>query len=217
MNGKGMAGCGCLVFILIVVMVLTGVFMHPLTLKFLGNQFRYEDKTSPSDAIFVPRFPEDRNGELYVEAFRDYWAGNGKVIWVEDEKIFGVSIIEMIHRMGKSRNIKEDAIRKMEISGEGQVKADTTRERFRQLKYKTIIILVPEYASRRYKILYGSSGDDGKTVFRVKPVSVSYFKKDAWWKDSVSRYLMVDELAAIGSGYLHKFGYGKEEKDNPKK
>lgn len=217
MGERGKAGCGCLVFILIVIMVLTGVFMHPLTLKFLGNRFSYEDKISPSDAIFVPRFPEDKNGELYVEAFRDYWAGKGKVIWVEDDKIFGMSVIDMIHRMAKARNIKEDAVRKMEVGGEGQVKADRMRERFHQLRYKTIIVLVPEYASRRFRLLYDSSKDDGKTVFLVKPVSVSYFKKDSWWKNPRSRYAVYDEIAGIGSLYLQKFGYGKEEKNDPEK
>ncbi|MCK7468493.1 MAG: hypothetical protein MZU91_10590, partial [Desulfosudis oleivorans] len=67
-------------FVLIVIMVLTGALIHPISLEFIGNQFQYEDKIFTSDAIFVPRFPEDRNGELYVEAFRDYSAGNGKLI-----------------------------------------------------------------------------------------------------------------------------------------
>lgn len=214
---KGKAGCGCLIFILIVIMVLTGLFMHPLTLKFLGNRFSYEDKASPSDAIFVPRFPEDKEGELYVEAFRDYWAGKGKIIWVEDDKIFGISIIEMIHRMARSRNIKEDAIRQMDLEGEGQAKAAKARERFHHLKYKTVIVLVPEYASRRFHLLYNSSQNDGKTVFLVKPVSVSSFKRDSWWKDAASRSLMCHEVVSLGSLYLRRLEYGKEEKNDPEK
>ena len=57
---------------LIIIMVLTGALIHPISLSIIGNQFRYEDKIFTSDVIFVPRFPEDRNGELYVEAFRNY-------------------------------------------------------------------------------------------------------------------------------------------------
>jgi len=43
MNNKGKVGCGCLVFILVICMVLAGISMHPISLKFIGNQFRYED------------------------------------------------------------------------------------------------------------------------------------------------------------------------------
>ena len=78
MKNEGKAGCGCLIFILVISMVAVGILMHPFTLRLLGGQLRYEDKTVPSDAIFVPNFPEDRNGELYQEAFREYQAGNGR-------------------------------------------------------------------------------------------------------------------------------------------
>ena len=104
MSNKGIAGCGCLIVVLIIIMVLTGALIHPISLRFIGNQFRYEDKIFTSDVIFVPRFPEDRNGELYVEAFRDYSAGNGKLIFMEDDTILGTSIVELVNKMAKARN-----------------------------------------------------------------------------------------------------------------
>jgi len=213
LNNGGKAGCGCLIFILIVVMVATGVFMHPLTLRFIANQFRYEDKIFPSSAIFVPRFQEDKAGELYVEAFRDYWAGNGKVIWIEDEKILGMSIIEMIHGMAKARNVREDAVRRLEVGSEQGADIVRIKERFERLGCTKVIILVPEYASRRFHLLYDSSGDDGRTIFLVKPVSVSYFKKETWWKDPMSRHVLANEIRAAGSYFLRRFTGGSKGRE----
>jgi len=118
MNNKGRVGCGCLIFILVVCMVGAGIFMHPFTLKFIANQFRYEDKIFQSDVIFVPRFSEDKNGESYIEAFREFRAGNGKAIWVEDDKLLGMNISEMVLKMAKERGIKDGVIKKIEIDGE---------------------------------------------------------------------------------------------------
>jgi hypothetical protein len=217
MSNKGMAGCGCLIVVLIIIMVLTGVLIHPISLRFIGNQFRYEDKIFTSDVIFVPRFPEDRNGELYVEAFRDYSAGNGKLIFVEDDTILGTSIVELVNKMAKSRNVKEDALKKLGGSGEGLVKAQKIKEQIEKQGIRKVIILVPEYASRRFHLMYDSSKTNGRTIYFIKPVHVTFFKRDTWWKDSDSRSTLANETAAIGSYYLQRFKYGEKEKKDSKK
>jgi hypothetical protein len=103
MGNKGKSGCGCLLFILVICMVLVGALMHPFTLKLIAKQMRHEDKIIPADIIFVPRFVEDKNGELYTDAFREYWAGNGKLIYVEEDKIFGVSIESLITKLATTK------------------------------------------------------------------------------------------------------------------
>jgi len=212
MNNKGRVGCGCLIFILVVCMVGAGIFMHPLTLKFIANQFRYEDKIFQSDVIFVPRFSEDKNGESYIEAFREFRAGNGKAIWVEDDKLLGMNISEMVLKMAKDRGIKDGVIKKIEVDGEGKTKAGKTREYIEKTGVKKVIVVVPEYASRRFHMVFGSPKDDEKVLFLIKPVSVSYFKKDKWWKESVSRDIILKELSLIGSYYFDKFKYGVKER-----
>jgi hypothetical protein len=217
MTDKGLAGCGCLVVILIVIMVLTGALMHPITLKFIGNQFRYEDKIFTSDAIFVPRFPEDKNGELYIEAFREYSAGNGKVVFAEDDTILGTSIVELVGRMAKARNLKDESIRRVEGSGEGLLRAQKIRQQLEKHGLRKVIILVPEYASRRFHLMYNSSRVDGRTLYLIKPVPVSFYKKDKWWKDSDSRGVLASEALSIASYYFQRFKYGEKEKSNSKK
>ncbi|MCX5811744.1 MAG: hypothetical protein NT178_04265 [Proteobacteria bacterium] len=212
MNNKGKAGCGCLIFILVACMIITGILIHPFSLKTIGSQLRYEDKVFPSDAIFVPRFFEDKNGELYTEAFREYWAGNGKTIWIEDDKILGISLLDIVAKTAHTRGIKEGVLKKLEIEGEGSVKVKKIQEAFSKIGAKKVIILVPEYASRRFHLFYGLSKDSAQVVYLIKPVNMSYFKKDKWWKEPMSRDMFLKELSYMISYCLERFKYG-EKKD----
>ncbi len=84
-------------------MLFTGALMHPITLRFLGTQFHYGDRIFTSDAIFVPKISEGRNGELYAASFQDFSAGNGKAILVEDDTVLGTSIVELVNKDGQSK------------------------------------------------------------------------------------------------------------------
>jgi hypothetical protein len=214
-NERGLAGCGCLVVIVVVVIIAAGLTMHPFTLRLLGSRFYYTDKVSPGDIILVPRFSEDKNGELYVDAFREYWAGNGKTLWIEDEKILGTSLREFVARMAKERGIKEEAVKKIEAEGEGLAREQSVMTKIAALKVKGVVVIVPEYASRRFRLLYDSSKVSQHTTFMIKGVHVSYFKKDKWWKDEQSRHLLVGEIYDIASLYVNRFKHG--DKDEVKK
>jgi hypothetical protein len=211
MNHRGIAGCGCLVVVLIIIMVIAGALIHPITLRCIGNQFHYEDKIFTSDAILVPRFPEDRNGELYVESFREYSAGNGKLILIEDDAILGTSIVELVNKMAKTRNVNDEGIKRIVASGEGLIKAQRIRKQIERQGLRKVIIIVPGYASRRFHLMYDSSKTNGRTLYLIKPVPVSFFKRDKWWKDSDSRSILADEIFAISSYYLQRFKYGEKE------
>jgi len=194
MGSTGKAGCGCLIGILVIVMILTGVLFHPLSLKFMGKGFRYEDKVVPADAIFVPRFPEDHKGEIYVEAFREYFAGNGKVVYIEDDKVLGTDIYDLVSRMAKSRGLKEGAMKPL-YAGDGRDRATIVfKERFKEARLKKVLVVVPEYASRRYHQMYDSSRDGGEVLYMIKPAKVDYFKADLWWRDDLSRSIMAREF-----------------------
>ncbi len=207
---EGRAGCGCLLFIVIVCMVAAGLLIHPLTLKFIAGRFHYSDKIVPSDVIFVPRVEEDKNGEVYTEAFREYWAGNGKVIWVEDDRVFGYSMKDIVGRMAKDRGIKEDVVRKVELEGNDLAKAHKVRETFAKQGTRKVIVIVPDYTSRRFHLLYGSSAQD-PVLFLVKPVSVAYFKADGWWRGDTSRTALFHELYKIASVHVDRFKYGEKK------
>ncbi len=209
MNNRGKAGCGCLMFILVACMIIAGIFVHPFSLKTIANQLRYEDKIFPSDAIFVPRFFEDKNGELYTEAFREYWAGDGKTIWIEDDKILGMSILDIVAKTAQTRGIKEGVLKKIAVEGEGRIKVNKTQEAFSKIGVKKVIILVPEYASRRFHLLYSPS-KEGAVVYLIKPVNMSYFKKDKWWKEPMSRDMFLKELSYMASYFLERFKYGEK-------
>lgn len=204
MGNKGKTGCGCLLFILVICMVLTGALIHPFSLKLIAKQMRHAEKIVPADIIFVHRFVEDKNGELYTDAFREYWAGNGKVIYVEEDKIFGASIQDVIAKMAKTRGIKENIVKAVDAPGEEMVKVNKIKEKIRAMGYKKVIVLVPEYASKRFYLLYGSSQDKDKVFYIIKPVEVSYFKKDTWWKENTSRMVFLKEAYDTGIYYVSK-------------
>jgi hypothetical protein len=212
MGNKGKSGCGCFLFILVVCMVLVGALMHPFTLKLIAQQMRHEDKIVPADIIFVPRFVEDKNGELYTDAFREYWAGNGKLIYVEEDKIFGVSIESLITKLATTKGIKENVVKVFDVEGEGAAKLNKINEKIQAIGYKKVIVLVPSYASKRFRLLYDGLQDGGKILYMIKPVEVTYFKKDKWWKDSTSRLALFKEIYERGAYYWSTFTDGEKKK-----
>jgi len=194
MGSKGKVGCGCLIGILVTIMIVTGLLFHPLSLKFVAKNFRYEDKIVPADAIFVPRFAEDRQGELYVEAFREYFAGNGKVVYIEDDKFLGTDVYDLVSRMAKSRGVKEGAMKPLYPGDNREQRTTVFKERFKAAGLKKVLLIVPDYASRRYHQMYDSSRDGGAVLYMIKPAKVSYFKADRWWRDELSRSVMASEF-----------------------
>jgi hypothetical protein len=211
LNNKGKAGCGCLIFLLVLCMVLVALFIHPVSLKFLAGRLVFADPIVPSDALYVPRFLEDKNGEVYLDAFKEYLAGNGKAICIEDDQVLGVSIKEIVGRMAKQRGIKEDAIKKVEVGIEGEAAAAKVQEFFSRLGAKKVIILVPEYASRRFHLMFGDADSPGKVIFLVKPVPVSYFKKEKWWGNESSRAAIQREGYSLGAVLFSRFKYGAQD------
>jgi hypothetical protein len=209
---KGRAGCGCLFFLLIVCIVIAGVAIHPFSLRVLGGGFRYADKIVPCDAIFVPRFEEDKHGEIYVEAFREYWAGDGKTIWVENDRVLGLTMKEIVEKMAKARGVMESAVKAVGAEGHRAGSAEYVKATLARQGIRKVVLVVPEYASRRFHLLYGSDEDSGKSpLFLVKPVEVSYFRMDRWWKSDLSRSLMGREVYDLALLYLHRFGLAGEE------
>jgi hypothetical protein len=208
--GKGRAGCGCVIFVLVVCMVLAGLLVHPFSLRLMAGRFRHEDRVVPCDAIFVPRFVEDRNGEVYAEAFREYWAGDGKVIWVEDDRVLGLSLKDIVVRMAKERGIKEAAVHGLTLQGDDAAKAREALAALARQRVKKIVLIVPGYASKRYQLLYGAANPDDSMLVLVKPVSVSYFKADKWWSDGLSRSVMEREFYGVGLYYARWFKHNEK-------
>jgi hypothetical protein len=212
MNNAGKAGCGCLIFLFVIVLVAIGLFLHPLSLRFVANQLRYEDKIFPSDVIFVPRFSEDRQGETYSAAFKELKAGNGKIIWIEEETLLGTSILEPVQKMAKNQGIKGDLVKGFQLQGPRGEKSYKLGDQFSGQHIKKVIVVVPEYASRAYHAAIGSLEGEDKTVFLMRPVRVSYFNREAWWKDAVSRSLVLQEFSTLGGIYMDRFKFGDSRK-----
>lgn len=212
--GNAGKGCGCLIFVLVGLLIIAGLMVHPMSLRFLSGRLLHEDRVVPSDAVFVPRFDEDRNGELYIEAFREYWAGNAKKIYLEEDKILGLSLKEIVSRMAKERGVKPEAVDALVLEGSGWMRAEKAKAAFARAGMRRVIVLVPEYASGRFYGMYGDVAPGGKVVFLIKPVRMSYYKGDAWWRDEASRGVFVRELYGRGAHYVTRFTHGEKETGN---
>lgn len=212
MGSKGKSGCGCFLFVLVVCMVLVGVFIHPFTLKLIAKQMRHEDKIIPADIVFIPRFAEDEDGEVYTDAFREYREGNCKAIYIEDDKTLGVSIGLLISKMADIRGIKGNVVKTIDAEGEGAAKFNKINEKILAMGFKKVLILVPEYASKRFRLLCDAVGGDEKMLYMIKPVTVTYFKQDKWWKDTTSRMVLLKEIYERGVYYYSTFKDGDKKK-----
>jgi hypothetical protein len=192
MDNKGKAGCGCLIGILIIIMIFAGLGFHPVSLKTFAKVFRYGDPVVTADAVFVPGFPEDKNGELYVDAFREYFAGNGRVIYAENEKMPGKDMGNILNEMARARGVREKIVKTISTGGtEDKDRPSVVTNKLRSAGVKKVIVIVPEYASRRYHLMY--SRDTSGVLYMIKPLKVSYFQSDRWWRDDISRGLMARE------------------------
>lgn len=192
MNNKGKTGCGCLVGILVIIMVVAGLGFHPLSLKSFAKLLRYEDTITAADAIFVPRFPEDKTGELFSDAFREYFAGNGRTIYVETEKVPGKDVGNSLHQMAVARGVKENVVKTVYTGQTDENRTSLIKDKLAAAGLKKVIIIVPEYASRRYHMMYAR--DTARTLYMIKPLKVSYFPSDRWWRDDLSRSVMAREV-----------------------
>jgi hypothetical protein len=170
MGIKGKVGCGCLIGILVVIMILAGVSIHPVSLRFVGKSFRYEDKIVPADAVFVPRFAEDHNGELYVEAFREYFSGNGKVVYIENDKVLGTDIHDLVSRLAKSRGIKDSVTKPLYAGDMGDGKTAFFKQKLKEAGLKKVIASWSRN-TRRDDItqMYDPTRDGGAVLYMIKP------------------------------------------------
>lgn len=203
MNDNGKAGCGCLVVVLVIIMVIAGLGFHPVSLKYITKYLRYEDVIVTADAVFVPRFHEDRNGELYSDAFREYFAGNGRAIYVENDRLVGRQDIgRTLHQMARERGVKESAVKTVNPGNRDLMRPSEIKKKLKAAGLKKVIVIVPEYAARRYHLEY--SRDTGGTLYMIKPLKVSYFKSDSWWRDSLSRALTAHEAYTVLMDYYNE-------------
>ncbi len=201
MNDRGKTGCGCLLTILIIIMVIAGLGFHPVSLKSFTKCLRYGDPIVTADAVFVPRFPEDKNGELYGDAFREYFAGNGRTIYVEDDRVPGKNIGVVLSQMSKDRGIKENVVRTVNPGDTDDKQPSVIKGKLKAAGLKKVIVIVPEYASRRYHMIY--SRDTAGILYMIKPLKVSYFQSDSWWRDDLSRVLMAREVYSLLTYYYY--------------
>lgn len=210
-SSAGRAGCGCLIMVLVVFLVVAALMMHPFSLRLLADRLVYRDPIVTSDAILVPYFPEDKNGELFMDAFREFWAGNGKLILVEEQRVFGLSLTELARKLARERGIKEPVVRKVDVEVETAGDPLRLKEKVSALHLKKVIVIVPDYASRRFHAAFDASKDNEKSIYLIRPVAMSYFSGERWWRNAATRGIVAGEVYGTISLYLGRLTGGKND------
>ena len=203
MNDSGKTGCGCLIVVLVIIMVIAGLSFHPVSLRSFTKFLRYEDIATTADAVFVPRFGEDTKDELYRDAFREYFAGNGRIIYIQNDMRYGKDISVILGEMARERGVKENIVRIIDPGTADDKAQAVIKGKLKAAGLKKIIVIVPEYASRRYHMIY--SRDTGGILYMIKPLKVSYFQNDRWWRDHLSRALTAHEVYTVLVDYYNEF------------
>jgi hypothetical protein len=129
---------------------------------------------------------------------------------VEDDRLFGFGMKDMVGRMAKERGIKEGAVHALAVEGNDAAKAQRARAELLKQGIKKIVLVVPGYASKRYQLLYTPAKGEDSMLVLVKPVSVSYFKADKWWSDDLSRTLMGREFYRTGLFCIKRFTHDEK-------
>lgn len=212
-SSAGRAGCGCLIIVLVVFLVAIALMMHPFSLRMLGDRLVYRDSMVTSDAILIPYFPEDKNGEIIMDAFREFWAGNGKVILVEEQRVFGLSLTELVRKLANERGIKEPVVRKVEVEADAAGDPARLKAKVSALRLKKVIVVVPDYASRRYHAAFDDSEGPGKSIYLIRPVTMSYFTRERWWRNAATRSIVAGEIYGTFSQYVSRFTSGKDKRN----
>jgi hypothetical protein len=209
MKQRGRIGCGCLTLI-VIALIAVAISLHPATLRFVGKRFEYADKAVSAQAIVVPFFVEDRQGELHSEAIREFFSGSAKKIFVEDAPIFRTRIYKLFLLMAKERGVKERDTEAIETEGDLAQRMLRIEAFLYKRGVRTALLLCPSYASLRLHVL---TKERERVRFFIRPCPVSYFEKQTWWKDPLSRSLLVKEASAICAHYLQRFKYGAKREE----
>ena len=135
----------------------------------------------------------------YSDAFREYFAGNGRAIYVENDRLLERDIGVIVTRMAQDRGVKERVIKTVDSGNGTAARQSGIKKKLKAAGLKKVIIIVPEYAARRFHMMY--SRDTGGTLYMIKPLKVSYFQGDSWWRDSLSRALTAHEMYTVLMDY----------------
>ena len=101
--------------------------------------------------------------------------------------------------MAQDRGVKENAVKTVNPGNRDVMRPSEIKKKLKAAGLKKVIVIVPEYAARRYHREY--SRETGGTMYMIKPLKVSYFKSDSWWRDSLSRALTAHEVYTVLMDY----------------
>jgi hypothetical protein len=152
----------------------------------------------PADAVLVPTadwLRDDFGSERLIEAAKLVESGLSASLWVTCPTSYGVSECEMGKAFLTRTGFSAPTLRPIQTTRQPETaEARLAAERLYSMGIKSVVVVVPDYKSRRLDRIYRRICAQRGIAARTLAVSTPQFNADNWWQARQSRELVFTEL-----------------------
>jgi hypothetical protein len=153
----------------------------------------------PVDAVLVPTadwLRDDFVSTRLIEAARLEESGLGASLWITCPISYGVSECEIAKAFLTRAGFRASTLRAVQTNTllPETSEARLAAEQLYSMGIKSLVVVVPDYKSRRLDRLYRRLCAQHGIVARTLAVSTPQFNADTWWHTRQSRKLFLTEM-----------------------
>jgi hypothetical protein len=152
----------------------------------------------PADAVLVPTadwLRDDFGSERLIEAAKLVESGLGASLWLTCPTSYGVSECDIARAFLTRAGFRASTLWAVQTAPLPETaEARLTAERLYSMGIKSVVVVVPDYKSRRLDRIYRRICAQRGIVARTLAVSTPLFNADNWWQARQSRELFFTEM-----------------------
>jgi hypothetical protein len=153
----------------------------------------------PADAVLVPTadwLRNDYGSEPLIEAAKLVESGLGASLWLTCPISYGVSECDIGKAFLTRAGFRASALQAVQTTTPlpATAEASLAAERLYSMGIKSVVVVVPDYQSRRLGRVYRRICAQRGIVARTLAVSTPQFNADNWWQARQSRKLFLTEI-----------------------
>jgi hypothetical protein len=138
---------------------------------------------------------DDFGSERLIEAAKLVESGLGPSLWVTCPTSYGVSECEIGKAFLRRAGFRASTLRAVQTTLQPETaEARLAAEQLSSMGIKSVVVVVPDYKSRRLDRLYRRICAQRGIVARTLAVSTPQFNADNWWQARQSRKLFFHEM-----------------------
>jgi hypothetical protein len=153
---------------------------------------------NPADAVLVPTadwLRDDFGSERLIEAAKLVESGLGASLWVTCPTSYGVTECEVGKAFLTQAGFPASTLHAVQTTLQPETsEARLAAEQLHVMGIKSVVVVVPDYKSRRLGRIYRRICVQQGIVARTLAVSTPQFNADNWWHARQSRKLFLTEI-----------------------